>query len=148
MGEDDAAAGNVEAVHEDEAAGGGDLINGVEGDGLAGAEHQLGGLMAMDGGLAGALDGLQRGGVDDALDLLDLAVGFLRGELEAVVASRDQGLLAEPEDAGFETGQPVRRGVLEGGDGPALDKDLLGEGDADAFAGLGGVARRRGGRRL
>ena len=74
--------------------------------------------------------------------LLDLAFDFLGGELELVFPARREGLFAEPEDAGLEAGQLVGRRVLQRGDGPALDEDLFGERDADAFAGLGEVARR------
>ena len=140
--DDHAAAGDVEAVHDDEAARRGDLVDGVKGDRLLRPQRQFGGLVTADKGLGcRALDGLEGGGVNHPFQLLDVALDFLRGELEPVFPARHERLFAQPEDAGLEAGERVGRRVLRRGNGPALDKDLVGERDPDAFAGLGEVAR-------
>src|SRR5581483_9892232 len=137
------AAGDFETIDDDEAAGGDDLGMGVEGDRAFGLERQFRDLVAADELLVAiARDGFERGGVDDLLDGGDFTLGFLGGELELVGAALGKGIAAEPEEAGFETVQFVGRILFVRGDGAALDENLLGEGDADGFAGDGSGLRR------
>ena len=93
--------------------------------------------------LAARGDGIERGGVDDFLDAHDFGVEFLRGELQPVALADGEVAAAHPEQAGLEAVRLDGRVVLVRGDVAALDEDLLGERDADAFARDGdGLLRR------
>ena len=138
-----AAAGDIEPIDDDEAARRHHLVDGGEGNWFLRSQREFGGFVAVYKGLGPrALHRLERGGVDHPFQLVDLAFGFLRRQPEPVFPARCEGPFAEPEDSGLEAGQRVRRRLLQRGDDPALDEHLVGERDADAFAGLGGVARR------
>ena len=86
-GDDDAAAGNVEAVHDDEPAGGSDLVAASKATGFLVSQRQFGDLVAADEGSrlpgAGPVSSVEASMTFSML--LDLALDFLGGELELVV---------------------------------------------------------------
>ena len=120
----DAAAADLVVVHDHEAAGGGDVLGQVAGDGAVELEDALGHVVPLDGGPL--LGGVERRGVHDAEDLLDPRGDARRAQLEQVLLALDHRLLAEPEEAHPEPGGDLRaRLVLERRHLAARDVDLL-----------------------
>src|SRR5687768_14393765 len=72
--QNDSAAGNIVAIHNDKPACGNDLALGIKADGALGADIQLRHLVpANEGVVSVALQRLQCGGINYFLDLIDLA---------------------------------------------------------------------------
>jgi len=137
-----AAAGDVETIHDHKAAEWRDVRVDVEGDGLFGVEGQFSHLVSANLDRRGGRDGVERGGVDDLFDGFHEALSLLGGELELIGPAFGKRTPAEPEHPRLEAGQFEGRACLEGGDNAAFDKNLLFERDADGLAGGGGVRGR------
>ncbi len=93
--------------------------------------------------VAVAGNGFQRRGINDFLDGFDFAIHFLRGELELVKLALGERFAAQPEQARLEPVQFVRRICFQRRHRAAFDENLLGQRDADGFAGAGVVLRWR-----
>ena len=99
----DTAAGDVEAIHDHEAARGRDFGMDVKRDRLSRVQGQFAHLVAANEDLIIlARDGRQRGRINNFLDGCDTALDFLGSELELVGFPFGKRLLAEPEKARFE----------------------------------------------
>ena len=99
---DDATATNLVVVHDDEAAGAGNLVREIESDRTLEFEHALGHLVSADTGLGS--DCAEGGGVDHALDLLEADGDPGATELEEVILSWDERSRAKPEETDAEAG--------------------------------------------
>src|SRR5258706_8109202 len=123
---DNAAAGYVETVDDDEAAGGDDLGVHIECYGLASLDGQLGDFMpANESSRLGARNSFQCRSIDHFLDRFDAALHLLGGELELVILAFRKRLFAKPKEPGFEARQLERRGSFKRRHGSARHKDLL-----------------------
>ena len=91
----------------------------------------------------GAGDRLHRRGVDDFFQRLDLALDFLRHELQLVALAGGQRRAAEPEDSRRELRREAGRIVGVHGHRSALDEQLIGERDAGRIAGRQRLDLRR-----
>src|SRR5262249_10135266 len=139
--EDDAAAGDLTIIDDDESAEQRVPIGIIHDERAAGLDGDFGNIVARDVVAAGEF--LERGGVDDALDAHDLSIELLRSELDLGPLADGEVPFAHPEKARLETIRFNRRIRFVRGDVAALDEDLLGERDADAFARVRRVALRR-----
>src|SRR2546421_11175334 len=100
---DDAAAGNVKAIYNDESAGGRDICVNIEGNGLSRVNRQLGHLMPPNKIiLFFARNRCQRGSINDVLDRINAALDLLRCKLELVCLFFREGLFAEPKEPRLE----------------------------------------------
>ena len=113
----------------------------VEGDGALGAQLQFRHFVAPHKRFR-ARNGLQGGRIDHPLDGINFAFHLLRGQLELVAPALAERGAAQPEQPGLEPAQLIRRGGLQRRHRAALDKNLLGQGDADGFARLRPLRRR------
>ena len=133
--EDDATAADLIFIDQDKAAGAGELIGGIEGDGVGELEGDLGDVVMPDFGFA--VVGGVIGGVDDFMDLLELDALFGAAEFEEVIFVGDQGLLPKPEKRNAQACGDGGGSIGDFGDDlAAVDVDLLGHGEADGLAGL------------
>ena len=86
---------------------------------------------------------LHRRGVDHFFERLDLALDFLRDELQLVALAGGQRRAAEPEDARRELRRQAGRIVGMNGHRSALDEQLIGQRDARRIAGRQRLDLRR-----
>ena len=131
--DDDAAARDVESVDEHETAERRHPLEQIDRHGTPRVDDHFGGVVRAH--RIGARNGLHGRGVDDLFERLDLALDFLRHQLQLVALAGRQRRSAEPEDSRRELRREAGRIVGVHGDRSALDEQLIGERDAGRIAG-------------
>src|ERR1051326_2865689 len=129
--EDDSAAGDVEAINNNETARGRSDGVHVKNNRRKRMQPEIGNFMRADeNGLGIADNRLKRRRIYQALNGIDPALDLLGGDFEFVMFAFGERLFAEPKHAGFEAGQFAREVRQMHANSPPLDEYLFLEGNS------------------